>query len=304
MKTIKTALSLSTLVAALTLLFSGCYTRVVSEDENQPAYWNPDTTYQTQNADYDDNGRYGDHVYLGFEYYTPSPYWGYDSWYYGNSYYPLSYYSPWYYSAAFLGYPFLDYPYYQYPYYSVYHHGHYGGYGYFASAGEYGTRNSGYTRRNSLHGLFENSGRGSSGGYVSSPGSGYAIPGRGGARASNAPAGASNRSGTTRTATTGAGNIPTRANAGRMISNGANVPARGQAATNQHQGPSYSGSRSGYTRSSGASRHEGNARPSYAPSYAPSRASAPHYSPPPARSGGERSSGSQRSGGGSGGRRR
>jgi len=313
MKTMKTALFLSTLAVSLMFLLSGCYTRVVSDDEDGTSFEDQDSTYQPQSSNYDEGDRYGDHTYVGFEYYTPSPYYGYDSWYYGNAYNNPWYYSSLYYGAGYVGYPFLSYPYYPYPYYSIYHHhsyggyGYYGGYGSFAGAGGYGgARNSGFTRRSSFRGLFDNTGRGSSGtgtGYVSSPGSGYAIPGRSGNRTTNGNAATvpdrANRS------SVGSGvnaSVPTRGNTRTVVPNGANVPARGQSSGNQGQRASYGAARSGgYTRSNAGSRHEGASRPAYVPSYTPSRASAPHYSPPPSNSG--RSGGNDnRSSGGSRGR--
>jgi hypothetical protein len=315
MKTNKIVLIFPLLAAGLILFFSGCYTRVATDDENGTTYWdrNQDTTYQSQNNNYDETGRYGDHVYLGFEYYTPSPYYGYDSWSYNGYYNSPWNYSSWYYGAAFMGYPFLYYPYYPSPYYYPHHHGYYGGYasyggyGSYANAGGYGgARNSGYTRRGSLPGLFDNTGRGTSGtggAYVASPGSGYSIPTRSGSQPSGTVAGSSNRSERSSTVNPGSNAIPSRGNTVRVIPNGTSAPARGQSTGSQQQGVSYGAGRSGNTRSGGGSRHDGGSRPAYVPSYTPSRASAPHYSPPPSNSG--RSGGSDnRSSGGSRGRGR
>ena len=309
----RTALFLPILAVGLIFFFSGCYTRVASYDESGTTYWERDTTTQSQSYNYDNSGGYGDNTYVGFDYYTPSPYWGYDSWYYNGYYNTPWYFSPSYYSSAYMGYPFLYYPYYPYPYYYPHHHyyaglGYYGGYNGYTGYGNYGgVRNSGYTRRGSLQGLFENTGRRSSNGgsgFVASPGSGYALPSRTG----NQTAGAANAvpTRTTRTNTVRSGSaVPTRGSRTYTIPTPASVPSRGQTTRSQQPGAANGSGRSGYTRSSGESRHEGMSRPTYTPpSYVPSRASAPHYSPPPSSSGRSGGSSGGRSSGGSGGRRR
>ncbi len=313
-------LVLSALTATLGLMFSGCYTRVASYDENGTTFWdrNQDTTSQSQAYDNNDYDRYGDHTYLGFEYYTPSPYWGYDSWDYNGGYYGglWSYYnSPWYY-GAYMASPFLYYPGYPYYYYPYHHHhgyyygGYYTGYGYYggggyASAGGYGfgARNSGYTRRGSQSGIFGNSGRqssiGNSGAYVSSPGSGYAVPTRTGAQTSRTSTGATVRTGRTSTVTSGTYAVPTRTGARTVTPGNSNASSRGQQGS--RSGTERSG---GYSRGSSETRHEPVSRPTYTPpSYVPSRGSQPHYTPPPSNSG-RSGGGENRSSGGSRGRGR
>jgi hypothetical protein len=320
MKTFRPVVFLTALAAGLMLSLSGCYTRVMTDDEDVSSYQEPDTTYQRgAGYDKDDNGQYDNHTYIGFEYYTPAPYWGYDPWSYGyyyspwyynpwysNSWYYSSwYYSPWYYGAGFIGYPFLSYPYYPYPMYSVYHNG-YGSYAY----ASYVTRNSGSRRTGSSRGAYDNSGRGSAGlggSYVPSPGSGNSIPTRYGNRTRTNPNSSTvntpTRSGRTGSVQSGGNNTPTRGNTRQQVPARVYVPSR---TDGQHQGTSTGGNRSGgYSRNSGETQRGQSSRPASAPAYTPPRSSAPNNSPPPSSNGGGRSSGGDnRSSGGSRGRGR
>ncbi len=315
MKNFATVLKLSSLTVLMGLMFSGCYTRVATYDENGRTFWDrdQDTTNQTQT--YGDNyDRYGDHTYVGFEYYTPSPYWGYDSWDYNAGYYGglWSYYnSPWYYGGALMASPFLFYPGYPYYYYPHHHYWYNGGYGYYggyydnggyASTGYgYGSRNSGYTRRGTAGGEYGNYGQqsytGTGGTYVSSPGSGYAIPTRTGSQNVRTSTGATVRGSRSNTVTSGTYAIPTRTGTRTVPSGSSNVPARGQ------QGSRYGAERNAGNSRGGNESRQTVSRPTYTPSYVPSRGSEPHYTPPPSNSG-RSGGGDNRSSGGSRGRGR
>ena len=313
MKASKTFLPALLVAGSFLAVFSGCYTQVVTDDEDQ-GYSSrsrdfnddQDSTYQGYSRDYDEEDYYRPRYSVGFRYYYPmwssvwvhyDP-WFYDPWYY-DSYYYNPYYSPWWCGSPTLVYHFPPYrSYYGWNYPYNYYYRSYPGYSYPGNVASGGTRNSG-NRRTSGGRRDEGSGRtASSGGFNQGviDSRGGAVRSEGGSRNGNAVQtnrGSSPSYGRTSTVQQPSRGTSARREEGNSRSRGASsrqpvyIPPRGERSSGD------GGYRSG---GSTRSRESSSPPPSYTP---PARTSSPpaQSSTPPQNSGGRSGDGGSRSSG-------
>jgi len=276
MKTKLALYSALALISVVLLVFSGCYTRVATQDDDQAMYSQPgygtDSSYAAGYdstagccGDWDDYHRQAE---MGFSYYCPDYYWpsvGFAAAFYSPwAFDPFWGYSPWYYPYPYAYHGYFGSAYYH-PYGGYYSHG----YGYAAYNGYWGGRRTigttrggaspvGVTGRTETQRVDAQSVQADRGGYNLPTGGGYDRPATGSAARVQSsthvpiqrPSGTSgnrsvtawgSRGGAVRTGTTGGGSQTLPQGQKRVQgSSGQHQPRRVNSGGRSQSGPHYS----------------------------------------------------------------